>query len=69
VLDDRTLLSLVLAPGFSTAAAVTDISGRGVGMDVVRRNIVALAAPSCTQARPAQARRLGLASAEIAAPI
>jgi two-component system chemotaxis sensor kinase CheA len=36
------LLRLVFAPGFSTAAAVTDLSGRGVGMDVVRRNVEAL---------------------------
>lgn len=33
---------LIFAPGFSTAAAVTDVSGRGVGMDVVRRNVQAL---------------------------
>lgn len=33
---------LIFAPGFSTAATVTDVSGRGVGMDVVRRNIMAL---------------------------
>ncbi len=33
---------LIFAPGFSTAAKVTEISGRGVGMDVVRRNIEAL---------------------------
>jgi two-component system chemotaxis sensor kinase CheA len=33
---------LIFAPGFSTADAVTEISGRGVGMDVVRRNIEAL---------------------------
>jgi two-component system chemotaxis sensor kinase CheA len=39
VLDDRQLMELVLLPGFSTAAVVTEISGRGVGMDVVRRNI------------------------------
>jgi len=32
----------IFAPGFSTAASVTDVSGRGVGMDVVRRNIRAL---------------------------
>lgn len=32
-------LRLIFAPGFSTAAAVTDVSGRGVGMDVVRTNI------------------------------
>jgi two-component system chemotaxis sensor kinase CheA len=34
--------SLIFAPGFSTADTVTEISGRGVGMDVVRRNIEAL---------------------------
>ncbi|WP_237152697.1 chemotaxis protein CheA [Oryzibacter oryziterrae] len=33
---------LIFSPGFSTAAAVTDVSGRGVGMDVVRRNIINL---------------------------
>jgi len=32
-------LALIFAPGFSTAEKVTDVSGRGVGMDVVRRNI------------------------------
>src|SRR5690606_26467693 len=36
---DEELWQLIFAPGFSTAAVVTDISGRGVGMDVVRRNI------------------------------
>ena len=36
---DEDLLRLVLAPGFSTATAVTDLSGRGVGMDVVARNV------------------------------
>lgn len=38
-LDDRAARELIFAPGFSTAAQVTDISGRGVGMDVVRNNI------------------------------
>lgn len=38
-LSDAEVWQLIFAPGFSTAAAVTDISGRGVGMDVVRRNI------------------------------
>lgn len=41
-LPDSDLLSLVFAPGFSTAETVTDLSGRGVGMDVVRRNIESL---------------------------
>ncbi len=38
-LCERELLQLVFLPGFSTAAAVTSVSGRGVGMDVVRANI------------------------------
>ena len=41
-LTDSEVYGLIMAPGFSTAEAVTDISGRGVGMDVVRRNIEAL---------------------------
>lgn len=38
-LDDREAIELIFAPGFSSAEKVTDISGRGVGMDVVRTNI------------------------------
>lgn len=38
-LPDRELLQLIFLPGFSTAARVTNISGRGVGMDVVRTNV------------------------------
>lgn len=37
--DDRQILNMIFEPGFSTAAVTTDISGRGVGMDVVKRNI------------------------------
>lgn len=37
--DDRQIFSMIFEPGFSTAAVATDISGRGVGMDVVKRNI------------------------------
>jgi two-component system chemotaxis sensor kinase CheA len=36
------ILDLIFQPGFSTATEVSDISGRGVGMDVVRRNILSL---------------------------
>lgn len=39
---DEQVWQLIFAPGFSTAAAVTDVSGRGVGMDVVKRNISSL---------------------------
>ena len=38
-LDKDSILELIFAPGFSTAEQITDLSGRGVGMDVVRRNI------------------------------
>lgn len=41
-LPDSEVWQLIFAPGLSTAAEVTDISGRGVGMDVVRRNIQSL---------------------------
>lgn len=37
-MDEKAAQKLIFAPGFSTAAEVTDISGRGVGMDVVRAN-------------------------------
>jgi two-component system chemotaxis sensor kinase CheA len=38
-LGERELLQLIFLPGFSTAAQVTNVSGRGVGMDVVRTNV------------------------------
>ena len=40
--SDSELFNLIFEPGFSTADAVTNLSGRGVGMDVVKRNITAL---------------------------
>jgi two-component system chemotaxis sensor kinase CheA len=42
VLSDEEIDNIIFMPGFSTAAAVSDISGRGVGMDVVRRSIQSL---------------------------
>lgn len=42
MMTDEQVYDLIFQPGFSTAAAVTDVSGRGVGMDVVKRNIQAL---------------------------
>lgn len=42
VLDEREILLLILRPGFSTASSVTSVSGRGVGMDVVRSNLVSI---------------------------
>ena len=41
-LEDRQIFDLIFAPGFSTAEKITDISGRGVGMDVVKQNIAKL---------------------------
>ncbi|WP_254847130.1 chemotaxis protein CheA [Pseudomonas fluorescens] len=42
VLPDKDILNLIFEPGFSTADQVSNLSGRGVGMDVVKRNITAL---------------------------
>lgn len=53
-LTDDEILALVFAPGFSTAEAVTGVSGRGVGMDVVRRNIDALHGSIHIESRPGQ---------------
>ncbi len=41
-MPDADVWQLIFAPGFSTAETVTDVSGRGVGMDVVKRNITAM---------------------------
>jgi len=41
-MTDQEVYGLIFAPGFSTAEAVTDVSGRGVGMDVVKKNITSL---------------------------
>ena len=41
-MSDADVWSLIFAPGFSTAEVVTDVSGRGVGMDVVKKNITAM---------------------------
>jgi two-component system chemotaxis sensor kinase CheA len=41
-MTDSEVWSLIFAPGFSTAEVLTDVSGRGVGMDVVKKNITSL---------------------------
>ncbi len=41
-MTDTEVFGLIFAPGFSTAEQVTDVSGRGVGMDVVKRNIASM---------------------------
>lgn len=52
VLTDDEIDNLIFLPGFSTASTVSDISGRGVGMDVVRRSIQALGGRISIQSRP-----------------
>ncbi len=56
-LDDFEIDNLVFMPGFSTAEEVTDISGRGVGMDVVKRNIEALGGTVHIRSRPGKGSR------------
>lgn len=51
-LADRDIYNLIFAPGFSTAEKVTDLSGRGVGMDVVRQNIEQLRGTVDIQSTP-----------------
>ena len=51
-LSESEVLALILAPGFSTARQVTDVSGRGVGMDVVRRSVEALRGSIEVQSKP-----------------
>ena len=50
---------MIFHPGFSTARRVTEVSGRGVDMDVVRQNVAAVGGPSnwATSATPSQHRR------------
>ena len=52
VLSDDEIDNLIFLPGFSTAATISDISGRGVGMDVVRRSIQALGGRIAITSRP-----------------
>ena len=51
-LTDPEIDDLIFAPGFSTAASISDVSGRGVGMDVVRRSIQALGGRITITSRP-----------------
>ncbi len=53
-MSDEEVDNLIFAPGFSTAASVSDISGRGVGMDVVRRHVQALGGRIAIASRPGQ---------------
>jgi two-component system, chemotaxis family, sensor kinase CheA len=51
-ITDDEVGELIFQPGFSTAAVTTDLSGRGVGMDVVRRNVVDLGGTVGIKSRP-----------------
>lgn len=53
-LTDAEVYSLIFEPGFSTAEQVTNLSGRGVGMDVVKRNITALRGAVSVESQPGQ---------------
>ncbi len=53
-LTDERIYNLIFAPGFSTADNVSDVSGRGVGMDVVRRNIRDLGGNVTISSNPGQ---------------
>lgn len=56
-LSDKEILQLIFAPGFSTAEAVTTISGRGVGMDVVRKTVESLRGRIEIQSTPGEGTR------------
>ena len=56
--SDSDLLALIFEPGFSTAEQVTNLSGRGVGMDVVRRNIESLRGRIDLHSEPGQGTRI-----------
>ncbi|QQD17794.1 chemotaxis protein CheA [Spongiibacter nanhainus] len=53
-LSDDQINNLIFQPGFSTAEQVSDMSGRGVGMDVVRRNIIDLGGRIDVQSKPGE---------------
>lgn len=54
LLTEEEICQFVLLPGFSTADKITDVSGRGVGMDVVKRNVEALNGSISIENRPGQ---------------
>ncbi len=58
-MTEREALQLIFLPGFSTAAAVTTVSGRGVGMDVVRANVEKVGGSVEVESREARGRRCG----------
>ncbi len=59
-LTDKQINNLIFAPGFSTAAAITDISGRGVGMDVVKKNLEKIKGKIDVYSTPGQGSKIVL---------
>ena len=59
-LGDHELLQLIFAPGFSTATTVTNLSGRGVGMDVVKRTIEGLRGSIDVRSTESEGSRIAL---------
>ncbi len=59
-LSDHEALEVIFLPGFTTAQIITDVSGRGVGMDVVRTNITELGGHVLVDSLPAQGTRFTL---------
>jgi len=59
-LSERELLQLIFLPGFSTAEAITNVSGRGVGMDVVRTNVEKIGGKVEIDSRPGRGTTLRL---------
>jgi chemotaxis protein histidine kinase CheA len=57
-MSERELVNLIFLPGFSTAEKVTNVSGRGVGMDVVKTNIEKIGGTVDVQSKPAQGTTL-----------
>lgn len=57
-MSDEEVWQLIFAPGFSTAAVVTDISGRGVGMDVVLRNVQSMSGRVNISSEPGKGTRV-----------
>lgn len=60
MLSDQEALDLIFVPGFTTARLLTDISGRGVGMDVVRTNISELGGQVVLESQPGQGTQISL---------
>ena len=56
-MDEQSIVNLIFEPGFSTASVVTDVSGRGVGLDVVKSKIHALSGQVFVETKKGQGSR------------